>query len=454
MGRFIDVSKVDNRYFADDSGKSWIPVGCNICFFRNSENFPEETVLETYREWLTAFANAGGNFVRIWLGVPFFDVMPRKPGEYDENATSHIRFIIKTCEALGIKLKFTFEHFRRIMPDVNDIEAYAGAALFSKPIYGDLVRNMSEYFASAECRKIYLDRARYFAAQGFGDSPAVIAWELWNEINNTAPMDEVAKWSDYMIAELQKIFPKQMILQNIGSFSCPWAYKLYDYLAGVKDNGYLQVHRYLDPGAEIEACTGPMDILCFDAIRELRERNSNIPVVLAEVGACEANHSCYSNMYKIDKEGTLLHDGIFTPFFSGSAGSGQFWHWDHIYIHKHDLWYHFARFVEAVRGLDPAAEHFRPFHTSTPRTRVYGLIGEKTVIFWVRDKAGNWKSELVEGNPAEIISGEILDSVYGENQICDCYLPWEDRHVTTQLENGVCKFPDFKRSMVIRFSRS
>ena len=35
--RFIDVSKVDDHYFADDSGKTWIPIGCNICFFRSSE---------------------------------------------------------------------------------------------------------------------------------------------------------------------------------------------------------------------------------------------------------------------------------------------------------------------------------------------------------------------------------------------------------------------------------
>lgn len=453
MARFIDISKTDNHYFADCNGKTWIPTGCNLCFFRNSENFPDETVMATYKEWLANFAAAGGNFIRIWLGVPFFDVMPEKPGQYDKKNTSHIRFIIEICETLGIKIKFTFEHFRRIMPDITDIESYAGAALFCKPIYGELVRTMSEYFASEECRKIYLDRAKYFAEQGFGDSEAVIAWELWNEINNTAPMDEVAKWSDHMIAELQKIFPNQMILQNIGSFSCPWAYKLYDYLAAVKDNGFLQVHRYLDPGAEIEACTGAMDILCSDAVREMQFRNPDIPVIVAEVGACEANHSCYSHLYEIDKNGTLLHDGIFAPFFCGSAGCGQFWHWDHIYIHKHNLWHHFAKFNEAIRGLDPAEEHFKPFHTSTQRTRIYGLIGKKTVIFWVRDKESNWKSELEEGKEAQIISGEILDSVYGENQFCDCYLPWEERHIKIQLKNGICEFPDFKRSMVVRFTR-
>ncbi|MBE6374091.1 MAG: hypothetical protein E7055_18740 [Lentisphaerae bacterium] len=450
--RFIDISKIDDHYFADKSGKTWIPIGCNLCFFRDSEQYPEETILATYEEWLTCFAAAGGNFVRIWLGVPFFDVMPRKAGEYDAKITNRIRCLIALCEKLGIKIKFTFEHFRKIVSATQEAESFQGVVRFDKPIYRDLATSMSEYFASGKCREIYLDRARWFAGQGFGDSPAVIAWELWNEINCTAPMNEVALWSDYMIAELQKIFPKQMIVQNLGSFSGPGAYQLYDYLSQVRDNGFLQAHRYLDPGAEIEVCTGPMDILCSDVIRELRERNGNIPVILAETGAVEACHRCYSHLYEKDIEGTLLHDGIFAPFFSGSAGCGQFWHWDHLYIHKHRLWYHFARFAEAVKGLDPAAEHFKPFHTSTKRTRVYGLIGEKTIIFWVRDKASSWQSELEEGKPAETISGESL-TVYGNDQVCDCYLPWENRHESVRQKNGICEFPDFKRSLVVRFTR-
>ena len=32
--RFVDVSRVDSRYFANPDGSTWIPVGCNICFDR------------------------------------------------------------------------------------------------------------------------------------------------------------------------------------------------------------------------------------------------------------------------------------------------------------------------------------------------------------------------------------------------------------------------------------
>ena len=457
MKKFVDVHPDDHHYFINADGSTYLPIGCNICFFRNSHKVSNETVRETYRKWFTSFAANGGNYVRIWLGVPFFDCMPEKPGVYDEQILDNIRFVIKLGEELGIKIKFTFEHFRRIGKG-KDIEAYNGVASFDKELYCGIVNNMDEYLDSEYCRQIYLDRARKFAELGFGDSPAVICWELWNEINCIAHIDKLEPWCNYMISELQKIFPKQMIVSNIGSFSLPSGYMLYDHLARLPEQPFLQVHRYMDPGAEIEACLGPMDVLCFDSIRELRDRNNDCPLFLAEVGATEANHSCYSHMYKIDSKGTLLHDEIFAPFFAGSAGTGQPWHWDYIYIDQHDLWYHFGIFKKALEGIDPAAEKFVPFHTSTPRLRVYGLRGKNTILYWCRDKESNWQYELIDGKEPQLISGEEIPAELAETEHL-CYLPWEDRYETAVSSvrkhyGATCVLPDFKRSIVVRVNRS
>ncbi|MBE6383972.1 MAG: hypothetical protein E7049_13295, partial [Lentisphaerae bacterium] len=35
--RFVDVSKVCPRYFADETGKTWIPVGINMCYAHPDE---------------------------------------------------------------------------------------------------------------------------------------------------------------------------------------------------------------------------------------------------------------------------------------------------------------------------------------------------------------------------------------------------------------------------------
>lgn len=450
MQKRIRVSGINPRYLEDETGKTYLPIGCNLCFFRDSERVPEETVLETYRAWMTDFAANGGNFMRVWLGVPFFDVMPERIGRYDGTATEHIRYIVNLAERLGLRVKFTLEHFRSIEGQ-SEAESFPGVVKFHKPLYAGLVSTMREYLNSPECRKAYLDKARYLAEQGFGDSPAVIAWELWNEINSIGPVRDIGPWSDYMIGELRKIFPRQLIVQNLGSFSGTSAYQIYDYLATVRNNGFLQAHRYLDPGAQMDVCRGAMDVLCADCIRELHDRNPAVPAILAETGAVEANHARYSDLYDADREGTLLHDMLFAPFFAGSAGCGQPWHWDHIYLSRYGLWYHFARFAKAVEGVDPAAEQFAPFHTETHRLRVYGLRGRTMDLLWCRDKRNDWRSELVGHCPPEPVTGERIP-VGGTE--CSCYLPWEDRTEPATVRDGWCILPEFKRSIVVKCRHS
>ena len=451
MTTVMQIDPRDPRYFADSNGKTFIPVGCNLCFVRGTENMPEQEVLDIYRNWLVSFAAQGGNFIRIWLGVPFFDVMPNAIGEYDRRAADHIRFVVGLAEKLGIKIKFTLEHFRRTVPNAQDTESFPGVVKFVKPLYAPYAKTMHEYLTSPVCRQAYLSRAAYLAEQGFGDSPAVAVWELWNEINCIGDVHgNVGEWSRYMIPELRKLFPKQLIVQNLGSFGGATSWRLYDSLRPLPGNAFMQIHCYLDPGAAFDFCHGPMDVLAACAIRELRDRAPDRPAILAECGAVEANHSRFSDLYADDTQGVLLHDILFAPFFAGSAGCGQPWHWDHIYIARHDLWHHFGRFARTIAGIDPAEEKFRVFHTETHKLRVYGLIGKHNSLFWCRDKASTWESELKNGIPAGVISGEQL-FFPGCSGPALCDLVWEDKQIEVPVEDGrVIRLPDFTRSIVVR----
>ena len=450
MSTVLQINPRDPRYFADAEGKTFVPVGCNLCFVRGAETMPEAGALALFRDWFTRFAANGGNYARVWLGVPFLEVMPDEIGKFDARAAARIRFLVELAEKLGIKLKFTLEHFRRTIPDERDTNCFPGLANFVKPLYRPYAQTMHEYLTSPVCRRAYLARAEYLAQQGFGDSPAVAAWELWNEINTIGDVfGDVGEWSRFMIPELQKIFPKQLILQNLGSLSPVAAFQRYDYLVTVEGNAFPQIHCYLDQGAELDFCHGPMDVLAARAVRELRDRAPDRPAVLAEVGAVEANHCRPWDLYAKDTQGVLLHDMLFAPFFAGSAGCGQPWHWDHLYIARHDLWYHFGRFARAIAGFDPAAEHARVFHTETPRLRVYGLRGTRQTLVWCRDKSSDWMSELKNGVPAPVVSGEVLRLQYGGPVACD--LVWEDRQTEVLPENGALRLPDFTRSIVLRF---
>ena len=238
-----------------------------------------------------------------------------------------------------------------------------------------------------------------------------------------------------------------MVVQNLGSFSGADAFRIYDYLGRVKANAFMQAHRYLDPGAELDVCRGPVDVLSADAVRELLDRRLDRPALLAEVGAVRANHTGPSDLYDLDAKGMLLHDEIFAPFFAGAAGCGQPWHWDHQYLDRHGLWHHFGRFAKAVEGLDPVAEDFRPFRTETKNLRVYGLKGRRTTVLWCRDKANTWESEYRRGIAPRTLEGVVLP--FSSQKGFSVYLPWEDRSVA--LPAGRCKLPPFQRSCVVRF---
>jgi len=439
--RLVDVSKTCPRYFETADGKAWIPIGCNICFDRlyDGTNHSHAAVRANYDRWLRAFASNGGNCIRLWAGHRSLEVMPEKPGVYDSERAETMKAVVRLCEELGIKVKITLESFRSTFDDA----AKARQPFFNRTLYAPYAENVPAFFASDACWKIYFGKAQYLKDLGFGDSPAVYCWELWNEINATGPVSAYAPWSARALAELKRLFPKQLAVNNLGSFSGAAAYRIYDELATEKDNDFMQIHRYLDDGADLDICRGPMDIVAASAVRELLKRRPDRPAVLAEVGAVQPDHTGPFRYYKSDKEGVLLHDALFAAFFAGSAGCGQFWHWDHQYIDGNGLWWHFKRFATAIEGLDPIAEDFKPFYTETKLIRIYGLAGRRTTVVWCRDKASTWESELADKKPAQVLTD--VPTIFGACRM-DCYLPWEDRHVTA---TGPA-LPPFKRSIVVR----
>ena len=450
VGSAMGPAIADSRYFADETGKAWIPVGCNICFDRNVGGSAKTR--ELYDGWMTKFAANGGNYIRVWLSVPFVDVMPERAHEFSDEATGNLKWLVSRAESLGIKLKFTLESFRSVHPEERKKGSGGKVSMnrlasFNRPLFAPYAKNMHEFLHSERCAQIYLGKARRLKELGLGDSPAVVCWELWNEINCIGGWrGDVGPWSDRMLAELKAMFPRQMTVQNLGSYGGPSMFDYYDYLGRIPLNDFMQMHCYLDQGTTIDVCRGPMDILAANAVRELLDRCGDVPAILAEVGAVEVNHAGPSKLYPKDRQGMLLHDEIFAPFFAGSAGCGQPWHWDHMYIDGNDLWWHFGRFAEAVKGVDPAAEHFRPFHTETRRLRIWGLRGERTTLMWCRDKLNTWESELVRGESPKAVSGEKLPFA------CkfECYLPWENRW--TEATRGSV-LPDFSRSIVVKVDR-
>jgi hypothetical protein len=313
---------------------------------------------------------------------------------------------------------------------------------------------MKDWMESAAARKQFVGKLEFLAGR-YRDEPTVYGWELWNEMNAVNGGGDYLGWTAAMLPELHRLFPHHLCMQSLGSFDTDSVRSKYRALANLAGNDVAQVHRYLDPGARLEVCHGPVDELAAAAVGEMLAAKPGKPVMLAESGAVEASHSGPSKLYAKDKLGVILHDVLFAPFFAGAAGSGQCWHWDH-YIAANDLWWQFGRFASAVKGIDPPAEGFEVIRLDQAGMRVYALKGRRTIIAWCRDAGSDWKSELAEGKEAAVMSGVTLDlgeavKAVGKVRV-RIYDPWEDRWTDGRLYGGV-KLPDFRRSIVVRIER-
>lgn len=259
-------------------------------------------------------------------------------------------------------------------------------------------------------------------------------------------------WTKMMLPELHRRFPHNLAVQSLGSYDWERKRDSYRTLCLLTDNDVAQVHRYLDQGAGWEICHGTVDLSAAQAVRELIAFHAGKPIILTETGAVKPGHTGCSELYAKDPEGMLLHDMLFTPFFSGAAGTGHVWWWRQA-IEEPNLWYHFARFAEAVQGIDPPAEAFQPVMVPHKRLRVYALSGRATFLALCLDSENDWKRELVDSRRPETLTNVKIDlSSFGlrPESCVQLYDPWTDKHSQAAIQDGVVTLPSVHRSIVVR----
>ena len=436
----ITVSKTHPRYF-EKNGATWIPISTN---YLPSHNFEE------VEKYFKHFAENGGNAMRIWISTEFLEIEDQREGKYNPEKLARIEQLLQLAEKYHIYIKFTLHHLRtisnNISPEASWCNSYSLATKF---------KNVSEYVSTKKGKKSYLKRLRAIAKK-CQNHPYVYGWELWNEMDSAVPEAEWLPFTKEMLGKVKKLCPNQLVTQTLGSMHASYMDDYYKKLAVIPDNEFLSIHRYLDEGDkwhQYPIVKGAVSALATDAVAMglTFTKNDPKPVIINEIGAVNPNHAGPSSLYPKDTEGVLLHDFIFAPFFGGSAGSGNTWHWDH-YIEPNQLWYHFGRFKNAIEGIDPVKEAMQPFYFKRNTVACYGLKGKTKTILWCRDLTNNWKTELREGRPAQMkrdfeIPLNLINIKYTHYSVYD---PWTDkweRHMP--MYDGKALIPAFKRSIVV-----
>ena len=408
---FVRVSPRDPRYFELSDGRPYIPIGLNMI---SPPGGDPDKALAGMGQWMGQLSANGGNFIRIWLSNGFFDVEHAKSGVYDEQKAKRIDAVLAMARKYDIRVKMTLEHFRHLG---DGKQTWAG-----KPIHhvsqGGPAKDIVDFFASPTSQRQFKAKIAWYAKR-YGDDPTIFAWELWNEFDAVQDLWPVEmwqegtgvarQWTQIMLDDLHRQFPKNLATQSQGSFDVERKVESYRSLCSIPGNDIAQVHRYLDCGAAWEICHGPVDVLAAEAVTTLVGFELGKPVLLAESGAVEPSHSGPFKLYEKDRAGIILHDVLFAPFFAGAAGPGHCWHWDG-YVAKNNLWHHFGRFAKSIRDLDPPAEQFRAVRIEHPRLRIYALAGPRMVIAWCRDKENTWQTELAEGRQPERLENQSIES--------------------------------------------
>ncbi|HKH59769.1 MAG TPA: hypothetical protein VKA49_03000 [Flavitalea sp.] len=450
--RYIEISKLNPAYFSFSDGSRYIPVGINLINPSSRTHDNPDSAFDEIDEWMKNLSQNGGNYIRIWLSQSFWDIEDKAAGKYSDEKMNRIDRFIEMARKYKLRIKITLEHFRSVTLEENP-QRWATKFVYHTSNGGPL-DSTRQYLTSSEGQQLFLNKIDFYKKH-YGSDTLFFGWELWNEMNAMkGPEDSIFfDWNKKMLREVKNRFPANLVMQSLGSFDNENVRPLYKKMMLLNGNEVAQVHRYLDLGAKMEVCRAPMDIICSSAVEELLSYQTGKPVVLAETGAVEPQHAGPSKYYPLDTAGILLHDILFAPFFSGSAGPGMSWHWES-YVHKNNLWYHFQRFNEAIKGINPIEEKFMVAKAETSAARIYLLKGKKTTLLWLRDKMNNWESELQKGIAPKVLHGIQLNlqelglmESQGKTEVYD---PWKNTWRRIEKVDASIILPDFKRSIVIR----
>lgn len=325
----------DHRYFMTDRGETFYAIGANVCWGGSRGTFD-------YDLWLPKYAEQGANFLRVWLNPDWFTfAMSSSALGFDRIHPGNawrLDYVLELAERLDMRVMLCIDSFNSLRSEKSQYGAWESGP-FNQANGGPLERP-GEYFTNETMRAAYRDRLRYLVAR-YGYSPAVFAWEFWNEVDIIDEYDSraVADWHRDMARFLRSIDPWRHLIGTSHARSPGDA--LVDTLPELD---FVQTHRY---GARDMAL-----ILGEDRDRKLAARDR--PHFHGEFGISHDGR----RTAEIDPHGVHLRDGLYASVGQLHAGTPMTWWWDS-YVEPRNLYPLFGAFARWIDGFDFAAEQVR-----------------------------------------------------------------------------------------------
>lgn len=205
---FVRLDPADPRRFAATDGRVYFPIGANL-------PWPDAAGTAFYAKYLREFQQRGLNWTRIWMAHWAnlnLDWAPTKAppipvGTLSSEVAAKWDQILSGAEEAGVYVQVVLQHHGQFATLV-DPNWTANPWNVANP--GGFLKAPSEFFTSDEARRLTKSKYRYIVAR-WGYSPAVLCWELFNEVQNTDAIRLehsdaiVAAWHSDLAAYLRSV---------------------------------------------------------------------------------------------------------------------------------------------------------------------------------------------------------------------------------------------------------
>ncbi len=382
----VRISPRNRQYLEFESGQPFFPVGLNVCMYQGKEG------TYYFDRILGKLHAGGGNYVRLWqeyyvrhdpkvvarAGDGDFTGFPLETqatglGRYDLESAWRLDRVSDLCRELDIHWQVTFEMtvwWQRRMEyrwKRNPYNAENGGPCVLP----------SDYFTSAAARELVRRRLRYSVAR-WGWSSNLLAWELWNEVDNNEGFNSeaCADWHREVGDYLRSVDPWKHLITTSWRDRRTLALPQIDIVQG---------HSYFGP--EYDAAQYAVQ----DA--EHLMRGFGKPFFFGEQGI--------EGPVGVDPKGKHFHDLMWVTVMDGAAGTGLYWWW-HNYVDSYDLYHHYGALANFVKRVDWPAHVWKRVTLSRPNLPVslnaYGLAAQDRAVVWIHDPLA---FRLVDGKAVE-----------------------------------------------------
>ena len=299
---FVQVDPANPRRFITSNGHRYFPVGENMAWSSPSANatniLPKMGAAHENwsRVWMTHFYAGNGLGLNLdWPKVngTFGQLSLPVAGNWDA--------IVAAADKAGIHFQMTLQHHGQYSTSVDPNWAQNPYNTAN----GGFLSNPTNFFTDSTARALTKRKLRYAVAR-WGYSPAIMAWELFNEVQFTDAAGDgnlangqwslVGTWHNEMAAFIRSQDQYHHLITSSSALNEP----LWD------QTDYYQHHEY------------PPDLIT--GLREAQDITASQPVAPDFAGECGIDNT--------------PHVGISPPIWagimSGQSGASMPWYWDTI----------------------------------------------------------------------------------------------------------------------------